>query len=725
MAVLVIIQLTSVFAEEPKPVEPGALELDPIVVVASKTPRPMSEVAGQVSVIDASQIDQNLLEGLDDLLRYEPGLNSESAGTRFGVGGISIRGIGGNRVAIEVDGVPVRDGFATGSYSNGGRALIETGLVKRLEVLNGPSSSLYGSDALGGVMAFTTWDPDDLLAKGGSNTWYSLRTGLKGDDDSHIINATAAWSQAQHGLLFSAARRGGHEADHNNPAAVSADPQDWDSEDYFLRYTFDTSNANRLRLTIEDYQRHQLTTINSLLGYSRFRTTTALAGDDKDDSQRLLVDYDFSTDFWDHGVARIFRTKTRTRQTTLEERAAASVPSNYRRYFQYESDMDGIELNLFHSASIGITEHRFGVGMEHLITRTQELRDGTQQFLADGRITSTVLGESFPLRDFPNSSTKETGVFVQDEISLPGGWEIIPALRWDRYDLAPHADAVYLEDFPDVEIVKITEHEISPRLGLVRKLDAGWSMYGQYVRGFRAPPHEDVNIGLDISVFRFRAIPNPDLKSESSRGFELGLRQFTASRRFSLAVFDTQYDDFIASRAPIGTDPVSGYLLFQSRNISQARIRGIDLRLEQQLGFSRSDGPDLRLSAALFWSEGDNQDNKQPLNSVSPPQAVLGLSWYSVDDRWKANLAGTFTRRQDRIDQSGSTRFATPGSGVIDLALAYLPSRNIELRLGVRNLADHHHWRWSDVSKLAADDPMIQLLSQPGRNYSLSARFNW
>ncbi len=129
------------------------IALDPIVVVASKAPRLMSEVAGLVSVIDSSQIDDYLIEGLDDLIRYEPGLKTQTSGTRSGVSGVNIRGIGGNRVAIEVDGVPVRDQFAIGSYSNGGRSLIETDRIKRLEILHGPASTLYGSDVLGGVMA--------------------------------------------------------------------------------------------------------------------------------------------------------------------------------------------------------------------------------------------------------------------------------------------------------------------------------------------------------------------------------------------------------------------------------------------------------------------------------------------------------------------------------------------------------------------------------------------
>jgi hemoglobin/transferrin/lactoferrin receptor protein len=707
-------------ADDTKPIV-----LDPIVVVASKTPRPMSEVAGQVSVIDANQIKQHLLEGLDDLFRYEPGLNSETSGTRFGVSGVNIRGIGGNRVAIEIDGVPVRKGFATGSYSNGGQALIETDLVERLEVLHGPASSLYGSDALGGVMAFTTWDPDDLLAQGNGEHWYSLRAGNKGSDQSNVVSVAGAWAGNTHGLFISAIRRDGHESDHNNPSEVAADPQDWSSEDYFLRYTFDTANANRLRLTIEDFGRDSDTSIHSILGFSRFRSTTALRGIDRDESQKILLDYEFSTEFWDRAVVRAFRTQTETVQLTLEERATARVPSRYERLFSYNSRLEGAELNLFRHFALGGSDHHLGVGFEYLGTRTNELRDGYQQLLADGSITKTILGEVMPVRDFPNAMVNEWGMFVQDEISFDNGWSVIPSLRWDQYDLDPRPDTLYLEDYSGTEIVQIEEHEVSPRLGVIRDLNDEWSIYGQYVNGFRAPPHEDANIGLDISVFRFRAIPNPELKSETSRGYEFGIRQFSASRHFSMAVFETDYDNFIDSRAPIGTDPESGYLLFQSRNISQAKIRGLDIRFNQDLDVLSHKWSGWSLNSALYWSEGENLDNGQALNSVSPPQAVFGLSWFSPDEQWNAHLTGTFTRRQDEIDQTEGARFETPGYSVFDLSATYRHESWLELSAGIRNLAGRHYWRWSDVSRLAPNDPMLQLLSQSGRSYNFSARFQW
>lgn len=163
-----------------------SMDIETVVVVANKRPRQLADVVGQVSVIDAEFISQYLIENIDEMLKYEPGLNIESSGTRFGGNAVNVRGIGGNRVAIEIDGVPARDHFAIGSFSDGGRILSETDRIKRVEVLYGPASTLYGSDAIGGVIAITTWNPDDLLARSEGNTSFSMRGGYQSANASLV-----------------------------------------------------------------------------------------------------------------------------------------------------------------------------------------------------------------------------------------------------------------------------------------------------------------------------------------------------------------------------------------------------------------------------------------------------------------------------------------------------------------------------------------------------------
>jgi hemoglobin/transferrin/lactoferrin receptor protein len=705
------------------------VELDPLVVVASKSPRPLSEIAAQVTVIDAADIRVGMAEDVDGMLKYEPGLEMETAGTRFGATSINIRGIGGNRVAVEIDGIPVRDGFVIGAFSNGGRALVEPDRIKRVEVLHGPASVMYGSDAVGGVVAISTWDPSDLLTGSGNSGWLGLRGGYQGINDSWVGSGVAAWGEGAHGFLAAATYREGHELENQAPADIPKDPQDWDSTDYMFRYTYDTSAGNRFRISAERTERKVRSEMNSQLGYGRrFRNTTELLGDDRDKSRRLSADYEFSFGGWQQGVVRGFNVVHETDQLTLEERASAVNPVKLERRFFYEQDLSGVELNLSREEQWGSSTHRIGLGAEWLRTDITEMRDGLQTSLIDGSSTNIILGEEMPVRDFPISRTGDTGLFIQDEIALADGlWEIIPALRWDRYKLDPRPDSIWLEDNPDTEVVAVRENQFTPRLGVLFHAGDAWTIYGQYSRGFRAPPFADANIGFDIPLFGFRAIPNPDLKSETSNGYELGLRRLAGGSLFSLAGFLTDYEDFIESRVLIGRDPETGDLIFQSRNIDQARIYGFDIRYDQDLGEWNESLRGWMLNAAAYWAKGENRDSGQPLNSIAPPQAVIGLSWVAANDSWDFAATGTFTSSKGAgdIDETDGERFVTPSWAIVDLTAGWRPNQRIELRAGIFNATDKKYWRWLDVANMDSSDPMIILLSRPGRSFSVTARLSF
>ena len=123
------------------------------MVVAHKDERSIRDIASNVTIVTRADLNDQLATSINDVLRYVPGIDYEAAGTRFGTEGINIRGIGGNRVAIVVDGVPLSDHFDVGSFSNATRDFIDAGLIQNIEVLHGPASALYGSSAIGGVVA--------------------------------------------------------------------------------------------------------------------------------------------------------------------------------------------------------------------------------------------------------------------------------------------------------------------------------------------------------------------------------------------------------------------------------------------------------------------------------------------------------------------------------------------------------------------------------------------
>jgi hemoglobin/transferrin/lactoferrin receptor protein len=705
------------------------VDLEPLVVVASRLPQPQSGVAAQVTVIGSDAIRRSLTEDFDGLLKYEPGLELQTAGTRFSASSVNIRGIGGNRVDIRVDGVPLRNQFIIGAYSNGGRLLVEPDRVKQVEVLHGPASVMHGSNALGGVVAIQTLDPADLLAGTANQASLSLRGGYQGMNRSWVGSGMAAWGNDTHGLLAAVTLRDGHELDNRAPADLPNDPQDWDSQDLMIRYTWEGDSRSRLRLSADQTQRDVTTQIRSLLGYGRrFRSTTDLRGDDHDESRRLSAEYEYTGKAGLFAVLRAYGGRHETDQQTLEERALASQPVEIERRFRYSQDQSGLEGYAFRDLERGATRHRLGAGAEWSTSRIRELRDGLQTSLTDGSVSNVLLGETMPVRDFPVSDTDTVGLWLQDEVSLADGrWTLTPAVRWDRYDLKPRPDDIWREDNPDTPVVTASEQRVTPRLAALWRVADQWSVYGQYSEGFRAPPFEDANIGFDIPLFGFRAIPNPDLRSETSQGLEMGVRGRTERHRFSLAIFRTDYDDFIESRALIGRDPETGDLLFQSRNLDRARISGADLRYELDLSTFGPGGQDWRLQIAAFWTEGENRGTGAPLNSIAPPQAVVGLNWTSPDGNWDVTGTAVFTaaKDEDDIDRSGGERFATPSWTTFDLSAGWRPAGGLEIRAGLFNLANERYWRWLDVANLEADDPMIALLSRPGRSISATARISF
>jgi hemoglobin/transferrin/lactoferrin receptor protein len=492
-----------------------------------------------------------------------------------------------------------------------------------------------------------------------------------------------------------------------------------------LRYTYETASGGQLRLTAAGQQRDVDTRIFSLLGSGRFRRTTSLQGIDHEENQRISLDYQFAWAGWERGVVRVYRTDYDVNQLTLEERGIPVPTVALRRQFEYSQEHTGLDFNMFRQAVWGSSVHHIGMGLEWLSSDSVELRDGLQTDLEDGSSSNIILGEEFPLRDFPPTTTDELGLFLQDEIRLGDGrWSLIPALRWDHYDLDPKPDEIWLGDFPDTEVVGVEDSQLTSRLGVVYNAPGDWSVYGQYAQGFRAPPFEDVNIGLDIPLFGIRAIANPDLKSETSDGYEVGVRRISGDTSFSLAAYHTDYDDFIETRVFIGVDPATGDLIFQSRNIESARIRGLDLRFQQYLQAWHKSLEGWQLHAAAYWAEGENRESGLPLNSIAPPQAVLGLSWNSPDGSWDLGLTGVFTASKDEsdIDSESGERFAVAGWGTLDLTAGWRANEWLELRAGVFNLGDKAYWRWLDVANLEADNPLIPVLSRPGRNYSITAR---
>ena len=420
-------------------------------------------------------------------------------------------------------------------------------------------------------------------------------------------------------------------------------------------------------------------------------------------------------------MLRAFSQRSEIDQYTLDERAAARTPVSIDRLFSYDQEIRGVELNLWKSFSGERIAHRVGIGVEFRERRTEEFRDGLSTDLATGERTNVLLGEVFPLRDFPISDTTETAVFIENTMSIGKRWTVIAALRADRYELDPDLDAMYLDDYPDYETVSLDESDVSPKLGVIFSITPGIDAYAQYSHGFRAPPYSDANVSLELPLFGVRAVPNPDLGSESSDGFDIGVRWHGLRSTARISAFRTDYTDFIETKVNLGLDPASGFVLFQSQNIEDTTIQGLEAAWNTRFG----DLEQYALGGAAYMARGDNDVTGQPINSVGPAQAVIGFSWFSGDERRQLSIRGTFTDAYDRVDETAAEQFKPAGHSVFDLYLTQKIGSNLVVRAGFHNLTDRTYWNWSDVRGLAPSDPVLPYLAQAGRAASLSLQLVW
>jgi hemoglobin/transferrin/lactoferrin receptor protein len=695
-----------------------AFEPDRITVVAHRQPRQISEVAGTVTVIGSEQMERNMVVDMADLVRYEPGVEVDSGGTRFGYNGFRIRGIGGNRTTVTVDNVPAADRFTVGNFADTGRGLMELGLASRVEILRGPASTLYGSKALGGVVAISLLDVDDVLAGADTGARYSA-VGATDADRLRMTGATAHRQGDYSMLLAAAGQRAGEVNVASRPDDTPIDDLDRRQAAILLRGGMETASG-RLRLTLDGTRETRDTDLKAVLGRERFVHTTELLGDDRRHQWRALLDHQFeSLGPVDRGHWRLWHQYSDTRQETFEQRTLAPVPVDIYRRFDFSQEISGVGADLETRFDAFGLDHRLGYGLELTRAELSTRRNALQTNLATGQSSQVVLGERFPLRDFPNSRVTDLGVYVHDEIRLwAGGPTLSPGLRFEYYDMSVGSDPLFDTAFPEAETTDLSTTAWMPKLGLLWPVGDAMELFAQYARGFRAPPFEDVNIGLEIPMFNARAIANPDLEPERGRTTEAGLRWRSADTVAEFAVFRNDYRDFIQTRAPLGFDPVSGFLQFQSINRDSVRIEGAEMRLRQTLPAN------LTGELAAEWSRGEDRVSGRSLPEVSPPRIIAELSWLAPSARWETRAVVSASRGQRALeDEQGSPLFSPPGHATIDLMARWFPTSDLTVGLGLFNLADRQYWRQASVIGRTPDDPLLPLLAQPGR--SVMASLHW
>ncbi|MEZ5446708.1 MAG: TonB-dependent hemoglobin/transferrin/lactoferrin family receptor [Gammaproteobacteria bacterium] len=708
----------------------GFSVLPDLVVIAAGRPQPTAEVVGDVSVIDRSEIERLQAQDLRDLVRYEPGVAVVNDPARFGADSFNIRGLQGNRVGIEIDGVPLPDGFAIGLLSNAGRDLIDPELVRRVEILRGPASTLYGSDALGGVVSFTTRDPFDLArpedAYAGVLATYTtrdaaMRTGLLG-----------AWQGEGLGALALYSKRNGHETEnHARDDELDANPADVERDSGFLKLTAEHP-VGRAALTLERYATDAQTDVRSLLGSGRFVATESLQSDDSDERERALVSLEFDRAGWlaDEVELRGYAQRARADQHVIERRRAQPPIAPFallrERDFQFQAEQLGVEADLRREFAAWGLRHQLVYGFEASRTDYEEERDGRQTNLVTGTVTNVILGEDLPVRDFPNSTAEEWALFLTDEVTLPNPrWAVIGGLRYDHYSVDAEVDELFREDNPDVAPANLSDSSLTPKLGVRYAVSDADHVYAAYVQGFRAPPFSDVNIALVLPLFNYVVLANPDLEPERSQGVELGWNHSGERAWWRLVGYYNHYEDLIESRANLGVD-ATGATVFQSVNRDRARIFGVEAAAGASLASLHPGLRGVSVHGAFAWSQGDDLERDEPLNTVLPARLVVGIEREARGGWPELGAVLTAVSEKGRVDRSTANLFEPPGYVTLDLRARLRFDRYASLDVGIYNVFDQRYWDWASLRGVTEDNvPSPGFFTEPGRNAALTLRIGW
>ncbi|AFY93363.1 TonB-dependent hemoglobin/transferrin/lactoferrin family receptor [Chamaesiphon minutus] len=713
-------------------VEPQAdTELE-ITVIGTRTRRALKDSPSTVSVQDRQDLDRNFVRNLGDTIRYEPGVSVDNRPARAGNGSVNIRGIEGNRVLMLVDGIRLPDILG---MTNTNRNLVDFDCIKRIEILRGSASSLYGSDALGGVVAYTTKDPEDYLQ--GRNISQQVKATYIGASRNLSQNIVLADKRGDISTSICYTRQDGRET--SNLGNIAANPQTVTGNNLVGKVAYQLNPQNQLILTGELFDRRTLTTVNSSLGAlpgapGQTVNRTSQTADDNNTRGRVSLGYVYSNPTGS-GVQKIrsniyYQNANTTEESTELRTVSSAAGTSLRRRTPFNTFRQGIvggDIQLETNLGGNDIRQKLVYGIEVNVTDTIRSRDNTEFNLTTATQTKNVGGEAFPNRTFPPTKTTRLGIYLQDEIELANGrLSIIPSVRYDYYNLNPNSNDA---DFRRVgvlsgrvdEVRELTASAISPKIGVVYKLSPETSITAQYARGFRSPPYDDAAISFTNFAQQYTAIPNANLKPETGDGFEIGLKTNGVSFKGSVVGFYNRYDNFIDT-VQIGTASIGGQTLnqFQAQNIKGAEISGVEARGEYKFS-PQPGGFSLLASAALI--KGTNLETNQPLDSIDPFKAVLGLRYRSSDERWGTELVTTLVSAKDR--NTTPTGFKTPGYTNFDLLSYYNFSPDTTLNLGLFNIFNTKYYQASDVRGVAANSSILDLYTQPGFSVaaSLGIRF--
>ncbi|MCW8999827.1 MAG: TonB-dependent receptor plug domain-containing protein, partial [Kangiellaceae bacterium] len=220
-----------------------------MIITATRLPREAEDIAGTVTKIESEELEKQLAEDFDDVIRYQPGLSMRRV-ARGGNQGFTIRGMSGKRVLMLLDGVKSSDIYPAGSASYGNENY-ELEDIKSFEIIRGPASALYGSDALGGVVLMKSKDPIDYIENDGE-VYTRLNVSTADANELKKFGFTLAGTNNKLQYMMQVNRRDFAEQEVNGEGSLS--PQDGNSTGALFKLVYQVNDANKWSFVVDNFK---------------------------------------------------------------------------------------------------------------------------------------------------------------------------------------------------------------------------------------------------------------------------------------------------------------------------------------------------------------------------------------------------------------------------------------------------------------------------------------
>ncbi|WP_035819186.1 TonB-dependent hemoglobin/transferrin/lactoferrin family receptor [Janthinobacterium sp. RA13] len=730
--------------------EPAKLPVFPEIVVNAK--QDYERRAGTRTVVTADDLERRNVTDMGGIVRYLPLITAPAAASGSGSvwdgsgnTGYNIRGLEGNRVSLELDGIslpdaaPKPDGNTLNAFATV-RDYFDPETFREVRIDSGTTAASGANPGLGGGVAFITKSPEDYLGEGVDHfVAYKYGRATADRSNAHTLTGAAKIGTNLQGLAVYV-HRDGEQLDSRGSATVN--PDDWHSNALLSKLVWALPGEQKLDLTVDMFERKNKRDLrNKVSTYY----PTGVQQDSTTKRTRVSLGHDVVLkDFalFDRLTSKVYLQNANTDDKT-QGRYTFGSPAQRSIETSFKNDSIGATSEAFKQLNAD-NALLYGVQLEQLKTR--------RPWREDRRIIATGQHQITNKNRMADMDTSKLALYVRDDLSfdLAGKKAVLtPGLRADYRKDAPKNLQGYAIGVPGAskEVRKQSDTYFTPSLSLSVEVLPQMNAYATVTRGTRLPTAAERTGTYDSISYTgtgrgYAVLGNANLRKETSQAYELGLKgDVVKGLSMHASVYQTEYKNMI-EYVMQEDDPVNYPTitqgLFRPENIGNARTWGAELTLRAELGAwapaMQGYHVDLATGVAKGRSFNTLTGDSGGLASVAPAKSALTFGYDHVGELFGLALtavhAGDKQAPNDLLMGTTAPRFTVPSYTVFDLSTYWNVHKNAKIVVGVYNLTDRKYWDYAAARSLsagttAANRAEIERYAKPGRNVAASLSVNF